>query len=251
MRERLPIITLRVDHISFTDGLDKVIDLAMQRKPSYVCFGSVHMTIEARKSKSFLEKVNGADLLFTDGKPIALACRLLHHKEQERICGPDFTPAILQKANEKKLSVFLYGSTEEVINATKQKIAKDYPAINFAGAISPPFRKLSNEEIKMDIEKINRSGAHLVFIALGCPKQEEWAADNSPEINAVLLAVGAAIPFFAGTEKRAPKWMQNMALEWFYRLMQDPGRLLKRYLYTNSCFLFLLSREWIKTFFKK
>ena len=82
MRERLPIITLRVDHISFTDGLDKVIDLAMQRKPSYVCFGSVHMTIEARKSKSFLEKVNGADLLFTDGKPIALACRLLHHPIQ-------------------------------------------------------------------------------------------------------------------------------------------------------------------------
>ena len=251
MRERLPIITLNVDHISFNEGLDKVMDLALQKKPSYVCFGSVHMAIEARKNKSFLDKVNNADLLFADGKPIALACKLLHHKKQERICGPDFTPAILQKGNEKELSVFVYGSTEKVIHATKERIAKEYPAVHFAGAISPPFRKLTADEIKSDIQKINESGTHLVFVALGCPKQEEWAANNSHEINAVVLAVGAAIPFFAGLEKRAPKWMQNMALEWLYRLLQDPGRLFKRYLYTNSYFIYLLSREWIKSLLRK
>ena len=251
MREKLQIITLNVDHISFQDGLNKVINLALQRTPSYVCFGSVHMTIEAKKSNAFKEKVNAADILFTDGKPIALACNLLHHKRQERICGPDFTPAILEKANEKKLSVFIYGSTEEVIAATKDKIEKDYPAVHFAGAISPPFRKLTDDEIKNDIDTINRSEAHLVFVALGCPKQEEWAANNSPKINAVVLAVGAAIPFLAGLEKRAPKWMQNMSLEWLYRLMQDPTRLFKRYFYTNSYFLLLLGKEWIKSLFKK
>jgi N-acetylglucosaminyldiphosphoundecaprenol N-acetyl-beta-D-mannosaminyltransferase len=250
MRERLRIITLNIDHISFNDGLDKVMELAIQRKPSYVCFGSVHMAIEAHKSKSFFQKVNDADLLFTDGKPIAMACRLLHHKRQERICGPDFTPAILQKANERNLSVFIYGSTENVIEATREKIARDYPAVNFAGAISPPFRKLTDIEIKTDIETINRSSPHLVFVALGCPKQEEWAANNSAKINAVVLAVGAAIPFLAGTQKRAPRWMQDMSLEWLYRLLREPGRLFKRYLYTNSYFLFLLGREWIKSLFK-
>lgn len=251
MRERLQIITLNVDHISFKEGVNKVMDLALHRTPSYVCFGSVHMTIESRKSNSFMDKVNGADILFTDGKPIALACKLLHHKKQERICGPDFTPAILKEANEKNLSVFIYGSTEKVIAATKEKIAKDYPAVHFAGSISPPFRKSSEDEIRKDIETINRSGAHLVFVALGCPKQEEWAANNSPNINAVVLAVGAAIPFLSGLQKRAPKWMQNLSLEWLYRLIQEPRRLFKRYFYTNSYFMLLLGREWIKSLFKK
>jgi N-acetylglucosaminyldiphosphoundecaprenol N-acetyl-beta-D-mannosaminyltransferase len=251
MRNRLKIISLNVDNISFNHGLDQVMDLAIQKRSSYVCFGSVHMTIEAYKNNLFSEKVNAADILFADGKPIALACSLLHHKKQERICGPDFAPAILKKANEKKLSVFIYGSTEEVINACKEKIAKEFPDIHFAGAISPPFRTLTDEELNNDIEKINRSGAQLVFVALGCPRQEEWVANNSSKLNAVLLAVGAAIPFFAGFEKRAPKWMQNMSLEWFYRLMQQPKRLFGRYFYTNSYFLFLLGREWIKSIFKK
>jgi len=250
MRNRLKIISLDVDNISFSQGLDRVIDLAAQKKSSYVCFGNVHMTIEAYKRNSFFEKINAADFLFADGKPIASACNLLYHKKQERICGPDFTPAVLKKANEKKLSVFIYGSTQDVIMACKEKIAKEFPNIHFAGAISPPFRTLTDEELNSDIEKINRSGAQLVFVALGCPKQEEWVANNSSKINGVLLAVGAAIPFFAGFEKRAPKWMQNLALEWFYRLMQQPKRLFGRYMYTNSYFLFLLSKEWIKNIVK-
>ena len=251
MRNRLKIISLNIDNISFSQGLDQVIDLAIQKTSSYVCFVSVHMTIEAYKNNLFREKVNAADILFADGKPIASACNLLYHKKQGRVCGPDFTPAILKKANEKKLSIFIYGSTEDVLIACKEKIAKEFPDIHFAGAISPSFRKLTTEELNSDIEKINRSEAHLVFVALGCPKQEEWVANNSGRINAVLLAVGAAIPFFAGFEKRAPKWMQNMSLEWFYRLMQQPKRLFGRYFYTNSWFLFLLAREWIKTIFKK
>ena len=251
MRNRLKIVSLDVDNIGFSEGLDKVMDLAAQKTPAYICFASVHMTIEAYKSSRFSEKVNAANILFSDGKPVALACNLLHHKKQERISGPDFTPAILKRANEKKLSVFIYGCTERVIAACKEKIGIEFPNVNVAGAISPPFRKISDEELKDHIETINASGAHLVFVALGCPKQEEWVANNSGKIKAVLLAVGAAIPFFAGSEKRAPEWMQNMALEWFYRLMQQPRRLFRRYLYTNSYFLFLLSREWIKTKFKK
>ena len=250
MRNRLKVISLDIDNISFSQGLDQVIDLAAQKKSSYVCFGNVHMTIEAYKRNSFFEKINAADFLFADGKPIASACNLLYNKKQERICGPDFTPAVLKKANEKKLSVFIYGSTQDVIMACKEKIRSEFPDVNFAGAIAPPFNKQTDEELNTDIETINRSGAHLVFVALGCPKQEEWVANNSIKINAVLLAIGSALPLLAGFEKRAPKWMQNFALEWFYRLMQQPKRLFSRYVYTNSYFLFLLSREWLKNIVK-
>ena len=251
MTEKLQIISLSIDHLSFNEGLDQVMTLAMKRKPAYACFANAHMTIIAHKNRSFLEKINRATFVFADGKPVAIACKLLRHKKQERISGMDFTPAILQKANEYKLRVFIYGSTEDVIHAAKEKIRSVYRDISFAGSISPSFTKPTEDEIRADIEKINRSDAHLVLVALGCPKQEEWMADNSDKINSVLLGVGGALPVFAGIEKRAPKWMQNMALEWFYRLIQQPGRLFTRYVYTNSYFLFLLGRDWIKTLVKK
>jgi len=251
MPERLHIIGVNIHHIGFDESLDQVLQLAAQRKPSYVCFANVHMTIEVHKDKSFSEKVNNANLILADGKPIAAASKLLHHKIQERISGMDFIPAILRKINEAKLSVFIYGSTNDVIQAMKNRISSVYTNIHFAGTISPPFRKLNDEEIRKDADAINRSGAHLVLVSLGCPKQEKWMAENSHKINAVLLGIGGALPVAAGIQKRAPKWMQNLALEWFYRLMQQPQRLFGRYLYTNSYFLFLLSREWIKTIFKK
>ncbi len=251
MTEKLKIISLSVHHLNFQESLDQVMGFALRKKSSYICFANVHMTIEAYKDRSFLEKVNNADLVLADGKPIAFACKLLHHKKQQRISGMDFTPAILEKANEKDLSIFIYGSTEDVVAGMKKKIATSFSHIHFAGAISPPFRSLTSDEIKNDIEKINRSGAHLVLVALGCPKQEKWMAENSDVINAVLLGVGGALPVVSGIQKRAPKWMQNMALEWFYRLMQQPGRLFTRYFYTNSYFIFLLGRDWIKSIFKK
>lgn len=251
MIEKLQIISLSVHHISFAKSLEQVMKYALERRQSYICFANVHMTIEACNDKSLLEKLNNADLVLADGKPIALACKLLHHKKQERISGMDFTPLILAKANEKSLSVFIYGSTHDVINAMKEKITTDFPNIDLAGAISPPFRSLTSDEIKNDIDKINQSGTNIVLVALGCPKQEKWMAENSGKINAVLLGIGGALPVAAGIQKRAPKWMQNMALEWLYRFFQQPGRLFTRYLFTNSCFLFLLGRNWIKNIFRK
>ena len=251
MPEKIRIISLAVHHIIFSQSLDLVTEWALKKKSSYICFANVHMIIEAYKDRSFLEKVNNADLVLADGKPVAIACSILRRKNQERISGMDFTPRILEKANENKLSVFIYGSTTEVHNAIKEKINSKYPEISLAGFISPPFRPLTTDEIVVDIEKINRSGAHIVLVALGCPKQETWMAENSKNINAVLLGIGGALPVFAGTQKRAPAWMQNMALEWLYRLIQQPRRLFKRYVYTNSFFLFLLGRDWIKTLFRK
>jgi N-acetylglucosaminyldiphosphoundecaprenol N-acetyl-beta-D-mannosaminyltransferase len=251
MAERLKIISLSIHHLSFEESLEQVMKFALDKRSSYICFANVHMTIEAYKDRSFREKINKADLVLADGKPIAASCKLLHKKKQERISGMDFIPRILTKANEKNLSIFIYGSTNEVINALKEKINIDLPNIYFAGAISPLFRELTSEEIKNDIEEIINSGAHLVLVSLGCPKQEKWMAENSPKINAVLLGVGGALPVAAGIQKRAPKWMQNMSLEWLYRLIQQPKRLFTRYLYTNSWFIFLLGKNWVKKIFQK
>jgi N-acetylglucosaminyldiphosphoundecaprenol N-acetyl-beta-D-mannosaminyltransferase len=251
MPEKLKIISLSVNHLSFRESIEEVTELALNRRSSYICFANVHMAIEAYKDRSFLEKINKADLVLADGKPIAFACKWLHHQKQERISGMDFTPHILRKANEKKLSIFIYGSTHEVIKSIKEKMASQYPDVFFAGAILPPFRNLTEEEIKNDIEKINQSGTHILLVALGCPKQEKWMAENSGKINAVLLGIGGALPVMAGLQKRAPKWMQDMALEWLYRLIQQPRRLITRYFYTNSYFLFLLGKNWIRGFFKK
>ena len=250
MFEKLKIISLSVHHISFNKCLEQVMVFALKKKPSYVCFANVHMVIEAYNDKTILNQVDNANLVLPDGKPLALACNMLYGKKQERISGMDFTPRLLEKANENKFSIFVYGSTDNIITALKEKITNNYPAIHFAGAISPPFRPLTDDEIKIDIEEINRSGANIVLVSLGCPKEGRWMSKTSGKINAVLIGIGGALPVVAGIQKRAPRWMQNMALEWFYRLMQQPGRLFTRYLYTNSYFLFLLGRDLIKSFFK-
>jgi len=246
----LKLISLSVNHISFKESLEQVTELSLKKIPSYVCFANVHMVIEAYNDKSILSQVNNADLVLPDGKPIAMSCNILHRKRQERISGMDFTPLLLEKADENKLSIFVYGSTDNVIKAFKEKINSNYPAIHFAGAISPPFRSLADDEIKDDIEMINRSGANIVLVSLGCPKEGKWMSKTSDKINAVLIGIGGALPIVAGVQKRAPRWMQNMSLEWLYRLIQQPGRLFTRYLYTNSYFLFLLSRDYIKSLFK-
>lgn len=250
MPEKLHIISLDVDHLSFNESLERVIALALSKQSSFICFANVHMTIEAYRDKFFQWQLKKADLVLADGKPIAIACRLLHHKKQDRISGMDFTPRILKMANVNKVSVFFYGSTHDVLELMREKIKTDYPGIHFAGALSPPFRPLSVTEINNDIEKINQSGAQIVFVSLGCPRQEKWMAENSAKINSVLLGIGGALPVMAGTQKRAPVWMQNLSLEWLYRLIQQPRRLFFRYLYTNSYFVVLLMSEWVKSFFR-
>ncbi len=112
-----------------------------------------------------------------------------------------------------------------------------------AGSWSPPFRPLTDTEKEDDIRRINDSGAHLVFVALGCPKQERWMAENKGKIHAVMLGVGGAFPVYAGLQRRAPEWMQKYALEWVFRLCQEPKRMWKRYLVTNTLFCILLAKE--------
>jgi N-acetylglucosaminyldiphosphoundecaprenol N-acetyl-beta-D-mannosaminyltransferase len=242
----MKVINLHITPITFSDSLLEVIKLAKLQTPSYVCFANVHMIVEAYKDAAFKKQVNNATMVLADGKPVAVACKWLNGKKQERIAGMNFMPCIIEAAEKTGTSIFLYGSTEEVLIKLKAVIQKKHPNILIKGMISPPFRTLTSQEKKDHLNIINTSGAQIVLVSLGCPKQEKWMADNYTRLNAVLLGVGGAFTVMAGLQKRAPEWMQHYGLEWLHRLMQEPGRLFKRYFVTNSIFILLLTKSLLK-----
>ena len=247
MREKLKIISLNVTHTTFHDCLQQVSELGKTKTNSFVCFANVHMTVEAYNDKSFEDDLTKATIITADGKPLTIACKWLYKKEQERIAGMDFMPALISSLNDDGAKIFLYGSTQKVLETIVQKIKTEFAGVEIAGYLSPPFRPLTTEEENKHIHLINESGAQFVLVALGCPKQEKWMARNFTKINAVLLGVGGAFPVYANLQNRAPVLMQRYGLEWLYRLMQEPKRLMRRYLYTNLMFIYLL----IKAVFKK
>lgn len=237
------IISLDICNISFRDAMQKVIALAKNYQPSYVCFANAHMIVEAHNDERFKEQVNGAEMVVADGNPVARASNWLYGIKQERIAGMNFMPSVLREANQLSLSVFFYGSSEEVLEKLRVTISQEYPNIRVAGTISPPFRQVMKEEQQSFINEINAANPNLVLVALGCPKQEKWMAENYKNIRSVLLGLGGAFSVTAGLQKRAPEWMQRLSLEWAYRLIQEPGRLWKRYFYTNTLFLWLLIKQ--------
>ncbi len=243
--EKLQIVSLSIHHVSYNETLDRVMEWGTRHMPSYVCFANAHSTVEAYKDDSFLDAVNRATLVVPDGKPVAIAAWLLYGKKQERIAGMDFMPSLLARANSRKSKIFMYGSTEEILGKLQEKISLSYPNIEVVAMISPPFGPVSEEALDAHIEQINDSGAEFGFISLGCPKQEKWMAENSPRIKSVLLGVGGAFSVVAGLHSRSPLWMQKSGLEWLHRLMLEPKRMFKRYLYTNFYFLFLVFRAMI------
>jgi len=243
---RSRILRLEVDLVKNSELLDSLLRMDPLKKPSYICFANVHMLIEAYRDASVRKAVNSSTLTLTDGMPLVMALRFLYGIKQERITGMDFMPALMKEAEIKGESVFLFGATIEILDKIESRAILDYPELKIAGKISPPFGKLFDKDIVDHVRIINDSKAKYVFVSLGCPKQELWMAGNSPRINAILLGVGGAFEVYAGTKKRAPEWMRKYSLEWFYRLIQEPARLIKRYLVTNSYFVILLAIQYLQ-----
>ncbi|WP_305951735.1 WecB/TagA/CpsF family glycosyltransferase [Emticicia oligotrophica] len=227
----------------YQEFIDKFAAYAKDRASSYVCVCNVHMTIEAYFDKEFATVVNQADIVTPDGLPLGKGLDFLYGIKQDRVSGPDLMPSLLERAEKDGLGVYFYGSTDEILLKLTTFCKSRYPNLIISGSISPPFRVLSEDEKNEHINQINSSGANIVFVALGCPKQEKWMASMKSKINAIMLGVGGAFPMLVGVEKRAPLWMQKFMLEWFFRLIQDPKRLFKRYLVTNTYFVILLLRE--------
>lgn len=231
--------------------IEEIISFAHSKIPSYVCFANVHMMVEAYHDKSFQKLINEADLVAPDGKPLSVFLKLSEGINQDRVCGMDILPDLLKQAEESGKSVYFYGSTEELLTTITQKAKAEFPALKIAGYYSPPFRTLTEKEDEMITEKIREAHPDLVFVSLGCPKQERWMAEHKNKLNSCLLGLGQAFKVYAGVEKRLPKWMRNLSLEWVYRLCQEPGRLWKRYMYTNSFFLLLAIRYLAIKFFER
>ena len=241
--ERKRVISIDVSIGKYEEFIENILWLAEERVSSYVCIANVHMTVEAYRNKNFAYKVNNANIVTPDGMPIVYALRMLYGIKQDRVAGMDLLPDLIREAEERSLSVFFYGSTEPVLDAISKKLKRDHPHLRIGGMFSPPFRKLNNAEKEEIAAMINNSGANMVFVSLGCPNQEKFMSEMKDKINAVMLGVGAAFPVYAGLKKRAPRWMQKLALEWLFRLMQEPRRLMKRYAYTNTYFVYLLMRD--------
>ena len=199
---------------------------------------AVHGLMIAVSDENFRNALNGFDMVCPDGHPVRWALNSLYKlKLKDRVYGPDLMLMLCRRAAAEKVPIYLYGSTPEVLDSLKENLAKRFPGIIIAGAESPPFRKLTAEEDKAIVERINASGARLVFIGLGCPKQEFFAFEHKSSIRAVQLCVGAAFDFLAKTKPQAPKWMQKRGLEWLFRLLAEPIRLRPRYLITNTRFI--------------
>ena len=234
---RLDVIGTPIHALSAKEALVTIQRWATSGQGRYVCFSNVHSVVTAARNPDFHRALEGADLALPDGAPVAWMMRRAGAGEQRRVCGPDLMLDLCERASLQGLPVYLYGSTEATLAQLRQALLARWPALVIAGAHAPPFRPLSAEEDEEDVQRIRDSGARLVFVSLGCPKQEAWMASHRDRLDAVLLGVGAAFDFHAGRIERAPARWRALGLEWAHRLLQEPRRLGMRYLGTNSVFI--------------
>ncbi|MEI3417885.1 MAG: WecB/TagA/CpsF family glycosyltransferase [Blautia sp.] len=206
-------------------------------KGDYICVSNVHTTVTAYENPDYLKVQNGGLMAIPDGGPLSTVGQKRGYKNMARTTGPSLMGEIFKISAEKGYRHYFYGSKEETLEILKQKLEEKYSGIQIAGMYSPPFRPLTEDEDKEVVERINETKPDYVWIGLGAPKQEKWMAEHQGKIDGLMLGVGAGFDYYAENIKRAPMWMQKSNLEWVYRLMQDPKRLFKRYLHTNTKFI--------------
>lgn len=212
-------------------------------KGNYICVSNVHTTVMAFRDKEYRNIQNSGAMALPDGQPLSIVSRRRGYAQAKRVPGPDLMPAILELSQDRGYSHYFYGSTQETLSKLKKKILASYPRLKIAGMYAPPFREMTKEEDEKIVCTINESGADFVWVALGAPKQERWMYAHRNRVNGLMIGVGAAFDFIAGTVKRAPMWMQKLCLEWVFRIMQSPGKMIPRYLNTNFAFLYYVHQE--------
>ncbi|UOQ50793.1 WecB/TagA/CpsF family glycosyltransferase [Hymenobacter cellulosivorans] len=225
------------------DFVTAILALGAARSSAYVCCANVHMVVEAHQYPDFRRILDEAAIVTPDGSPVAAAVGWFHNQPQARIAGMDLLPMLLEEAARRGQSVYFYGTTDEVLAAMVARARRELPNLKIAGTHSPPFRPLTPEEDAAEVAAINAADPDLLFVALGCPRQERWMAAHQGQIRSCMLGVGQAFPVYAGLEPRLPAWARRLWLEWAYRLYLEPKRLWKRYLHTNTKFLLLLGRR--------
>jgi exopolysaccharide biosynthesis WecB/TagA/CpsF family protein len=226
---------------------DAVLTAARQRVPAVVSAFAVHAVIEACGNRELADKVNRFEVITPDGQPLRWALNWLHGAGlKSTVQGYEIMWRLCEQAAECGVSIYLYGSSPATLAALERELRRAFPSLVIAGAESPPFRQLTPVEDAAMVERVNASGAGLMFIGLGCPKQDYFAAAHTARISAVQVCVGAAFDFLAGSKPLAPMWMQRTGLAWVFRLYKEPGRLWKRYLVTNSIFVRRIVAQFIR-----
>lgn len=235
------LLKSRVDVTSYKKACDCIFTQAAVHQSCYVIAANVHVVMTAYWNPTYRHVVNRAALVTPDGMPLVFALRRLGYPKATRVYGPDLMMECCQRAAQEKVPIYLYGGTDIMLQKLQENLLVRFPTLQIAGIHAPPFRELTNEETAADIDRIHQSGAAIVFVALGCPKQEIWMAQHQGKLQAVMIGIGAAFGFHSGMVSQSPRWMMSLGLEWLYRLAVEPRRLWKRYLVNNPAFLILLS----------
>lgn len=239
------ILGVNISASSYDEVVEKCTHWAKARESRTVLFVSMHGLMEAHDKPSFRDQMNTADLANPDGMPVVWALRAFGCPHASRVYGPDTTVALLRAASVSRMPIGFYGGSEEALAKLVFEVKRQYPGAKIVFQMAPPFRKLSEAEDEEIVKQIADSGARWLFVGLGCPKQELWVFSHKDRVPAVLLAVGAAFDFLAGTKPQAPRWMMRNGLEWLFRLLSEPRRLAGRYFKNIPRFAFLVLHQWI------
>ena len=242
------VLGMRVDGTNYRETAESIAELVSAGDGGAIYVSTVHMVMEAFDDPEFQRIVNSAERVTPDGVPLVWALRLLGVEKAERVYGPSLLPIICEHARERGLSVGFYGGSQEVLDELVQRIWRRFPGLDVSFAFAPPFRVVGADEDQKVIESIEASETNILFVGLGCPKQERWIAEHRSSLSCVMVGVGAAFDFHAGSKAQAPAWMQISGLEWLFRLCCEPRRLWRRYLYHNPRFLFHFVRQLVRGF---
>jgi N-acetylglucosaminyldiphosphoundecaprenol N-acetyl-beta-D-mannosaminyltransferase len=233
------ILKTKVYVTSYMLAARQVLAWAKAAENRYICAANVHMLMEAYDSPTYQKVINQADMVTPDGMPLVWMLKLKGHPDQQRVYGPTLMLHVLEAAARENVTVGFYGSSPEVLQSLLVRMQERFPGLQVVCSFSPPFQEMSQEEDAEIVKSINASSVRILFVGLGCPKQENWMSEHRGNVNAVMLGVGAAFDFHAGLKSQAPAWMQKIGMEWLFRFASEPRRLWRRYLYHNPRFVFL------------
>ena len=245
--ERVRVVSLFPNVVSRESAVEQIHKLVKAGNGGYVCFSTVHMVMESHDNAEYGGRVNGANVIIPDGMPLVWMQKLQGAKDAHRLRANDLMITLCAFAEANNLTVGFYGGRQTVIDAILERAKTDFPQLKIVYAVSPPFRPLTDEEDAEIVGEINDKKPDLLFMGLGCPKQENWMAAHKDKVSAVMLGVGASFDFYAGNVKESPEWLGKLGLEWLFRLTQEPKRLWRRYLILNPRFMWLATRQLFKS----
>lgn len=232
--------------VDYETAVARIMQAARDKRHYAVSALAVHGVMTGFTDREHRKRLNGLDLIVPDGQPVRWALRLLHGcRLDDRVYGPELTWRVCAASEKAGVPVLFFGSKPETLAALRRNLGQAFPTLRIAGLMPSRFRTLTEPENDEVLDQIRATGAGVVFVGLGCPRQEVWAYENAAALPCPVLAVGAAFDFHAGLLKQAPKWMQDRGLEWLYRLAREPRRLWRRYVYLNPLFCYAVARQLI------